>query len=497
MTGLGRFARGKPSGGSASAPPSSNDSTMVDADSRDPSRDVTDEPSWMSLTDVNDTTDPSDDSDLSFLADFGVETPKYPSDPYEDNASSMSAPRRPTSHTTPSGGGLRMFHNKGLATPSQNKSTASSGFQMDDPAPSNAVELQVTGPSDMEGSSHTLNVIPQVGAARKVHGMVDMAPHPSSAETALRVNGHHERQDDPTAPLNQWRDLAVNEYDNSVFVTANESTRIIPDPPAAGKRPRAGTMDESSTTPGHARPGSSTQQYAGSNMVPPVARRTETPMGFSRSRIDGMPANQSSVGGPPGGPPTGYPPYTSAGFQTPGGIHDRPSGNRSVSTPSLPFDQTSVVVTPQHETTGLTQANYTLESPSPRVVPGMDFTPTHTSGKGSLTNAVTPHQPNGGDGIATPMDVQQKQGLQEMMTNEDDDVAMSFEELHEKFRSRLQDLDDNQGANGITLLKLQDMFATAYSESLQDQAGLFDLLSSLEKACSLGDAIISKYEVMA
>ena len=129
MTGLGRFARGKPSGGSASAPPSSNDSTMVDADSRDPSRDVTDEPSWMSLTDVNDTTDPSDDSDLSFLADFGVETPKYPSDPYEDNASSMSAPRRPTSHTTPSGGGLRMFHNKGLATPSQNKSTASSGFR--------------------------------------------------------------------------------------------------------------------------------------------------------------------------------------------------------------------------------------------------------------------------------------------------------------------------------------------------------------------------------
>jgi hypothetical protein len=109
-------------------------------------------------------------------------------------------------------------------------------------------------------------------------------------------------------------------------------------------------------------------------------------------------------------------------------------------------------------------------------------------------------QLNGGDGIPTVTMVvqEQEEGVQEnIMAKGREDESVSFEELHEQFLARLQDLDDNQGANGSTLLKLQDMFATAYAESLQDQAGLLDLLSSLEKACAMGDAIVSKYQVTA
>ena len=231
-------------------------------------------------------------------------------------------------------------------------------------------------------------------------------------------------------------------------------------------------------------------------MVPPEARRTEPPMAFRMSQTDGVSTNQPSSGGTHGSRvATGYTTDTSAGYQTPGGIHDRRSGN-GLEYFSMPCGKASVVVTPQHDTNGLALGNYTLESPSPRIVPGMEFTHTHTSDKASLAHAVTPLLPHASDGIATPRDVQQEQSLQEMMTNEDNDEAMSFEELYEQFRSRLQDLDDYQGANGIALLKLQDMFATAYAESLEDQAGLVDLLSSLEKMCSVGDAIISKYEVM-
>ena len=517
MTGLGRFARGKPSGGSPSAPPSSNESHLpaAAADRMDPNREVTDGSSWMSLTDLNDTTDPSNTSDLSFLADFGLE---IPTDAFE-NGSSMSVPPR-TSHATPLGGGLRMFHNKGLA-PSQSKNTASSALQTDHQAPSVSAELQTTGPasfqtnhqqdessrrlgsseasiSKVDGSSHTLNAIPCMEAARNFPRMADMASRSSSAGTAPKVNGDHEPKDDPTTRSGRWQDLAVSEYDNSVFVTANESTRIIPAPSTVEKRPLAGTIVESSTTPGPAARASSTQQSSGSNnMVPPEARRTEPPMASNLSRTDGVSTNQPSGGGPQGSRmATGYTNDISTGFETPGGMRDRRSGN-GLESVSLPCDQASVVVTPQHNIDSLALGNYTLESPSPRIVPGMQFTPTHTSDKASLTHTVTPLLPNASDGIATPGDVQQDQGLQEMATNEDDDEeAMSFEELYEKFRSQLQDLDDHQGANGITLLKLQDMFATAYAESLQDQAGLFDLLSSAEKMCCMGDAIISKYEVM-
>lgn len=74
------------------------------------------------------------------------------------------------------------------------------------------------------------------------------------------------------------------------------------------------------------------------------------------------------------------------------------------------------------------------------------------------------------------------------------DQGFDFEELHAKFLTDIRDLEDLQEGNTTRLLFMQGIFATSYAESLKDQASLLDLLGNLEKVTATAQEMISRFE---
>jgi len=478
MTGLGRFARGKPPGGSTTAPPSSEQSpfnpindTFVDA--------MDESSSWMSLTNMNDDLHPSvDTSDFSFLADFGLDAPV------------------PQTAGNASGGGLRMFHS--TAPRRLGQSDASSETLTDDRVPLGAAVIptqkqsshlnervpnKVSDATDLPaGGIHAPEAFPFTGTTS-----VDLPSSMAEAASPMMQGAQQvQRQQDSivdkanhgafqSSSMKNWTTVPVGKCNNPVIETTEESIRIIPGPPTLEKRSQL--IKDSSRTP----VGQSVLN-GGFDLVPTETQRKESATTFSPSETNDAPEMQT------GGGPSPIPASTTAlqGFKTPG-LPQRRSGTSSLHSDMAPPEKVSTV-TPQQDSNDVTLKYYSLEASSPRVVPGMQF------GKAPLIHAVTPTPQRPEDCIPTPASLAANHGLQENTTN-DDEESMSFEELNEKYRSGLQDLDDNQDANAVTLLKLQDMFATAYGQSLEDQACLLDMLSSLEKLCAMGDVITTKYDV--
>lgn len=72
--------------------------------------------------------------------------------------------------------------------------------------------------------------------------------------------------------------------------------------------------------------------------------------------------------------------------------------------------------------------------------------------------------------------------------------VMKFDDLHAKFLSDIRDLQDIQNENSTRLLKMNECFSSAFSESLRDQANFIDLFEELEKASKLADEIINRFQ---
>jgi hypothetical protein len=74
------------------------------------------------------------------------------------------------------------------------------------------------------------------------------------------------------------------------------------------------------------------------------------------------------------------------------------------------------------------------------------------------------------------------------------DQGLNFEELHAKFLSDIRDLEDIQDGNTSQLLVMQARFATSYAESLKDQGNLLDLIGNLEKVAATVQDTISRFQ---
>ena len=77
--------------------------------------------------------------------------------------------------------------------------------------------------------------------------------------------------------------------------------------------------------------------------------------------------------------------------------------------------------------------------------------------------------------------------------NQAESPSDDFDDLKARFLSDIRDIQDVQNDNASLLLQIESLFATAYSESLHDQANFLDLLEQLEALESKADATIARF----
>lgn len=266
------------------------------------------------------------------------------------------------------------------------------------------------------------------------------------------------------------------------YLTANESTRVIPVPPSADKWSRLsplGHMQQDSST----RPSSTTA--SGRNQpappeTPPASVATSTnvtekshfPQGPSNSRSSDQSRNGSnthlstpSFGGRRGGSLTSNVPAVTPGSDSvnTGGWSSETAGSLTASAP-----------TPQSSYQKQSSLGFSNQG--------------QTRPNSSVITPITPMQ----DSVSS--DAMETSTQAESATNNQDTQGLNFEDLHAKFLMDIRDLNDLQDDNGARLLSMQGLFATAYGESLQAQANLMELLLGVEKATEMAHELTSKLE---
>lgn len=532
MTGLGRFARGKPSSGEEkTTAPSVDPQATTENQSNDT------EDSWV-FGNVNDTDDHTGDDgyDMSFLDAYGA----FDDNPHEGvtgNNTELPSTPKDSCPTAGIGGGLLMIKKRlpadQIKAPSSTKDHSSSAVSAQGAgqnaggttaAPRNQASTAGThtatvrgnarGSSGKSPASNDTRSVHRVARNSMVGEMTDPTPvHEGASSFGDRsARGQH---DSSSMAGSIHEDMSQMDEDTG-FVTANESTRIIPGPPTTGTgtRPRGVSI---STTGG---PSAVTAGSGRDVAVTPQAQRGSIMAPPNRSADASFPtissASERSTGGAAGTAGTGvvscvphslatgghYSNSASAAFRTPRARSRSIGGDTSFAKPA----NRVATITPSHDSSSLSERAFHgslnhESSPSSQVV--SKIATTTPKQPPSMASRVTPLQhETGGDDSGLGQRQIEGSSIQEedvALSGEDDSSSssLSFEELHELFRSQLQELDDNQGTNAITLLKLQDMFTTAHAESLQDHASLLDLLASAEKACIQSDAVIAKYQISA
>lgn len=316
---------------------------------------------------------------------------------------------------------------------------------------SQGVVLRQGGHSDDRNTSH-LSLGTTNPSALMVRGSSTDQMNNASASIESR-NEHAAFEFGLAANVSHW---APTFDPTQVFVTANESTRVIPVPPSARKQPPAQTSQSQHRG---ASPSFPTQSgNAENNMI------TRTP--GSSSQRHGMRVLPS---GQPARSTEQRDPYANPGVTTPGSSRGQSFASK------LP------AVTPGNEESF--NQDHLEASPMTRK-------PTSVA----LGAIVTPAQ----DGAARDPKTASIDNRDESPSGGEranDHEALNFEDLHAKFLSDIRDLEDHQENNRERLLAMEDLFASAYAETLQDQAQLLDLLYSAEKTSEMAGGLIARFDL--
>jgi hypothetical protein len=295
------------------------------------------------------------------------------------------------------------------------------------------------------------------------------------------------------------------------YLTANESTRVIPVPPSADKRPppRAsgpplGEAQHQHHQDSTTRPFSSMASSGRTNTqpVPPV---TPASVGVTKVTGEESPYYAGAQQCPPN-PSTGKPRYGSSNsaLSTPA-AEERRGGSLASNLPAVTPGNDSASrgwspVTPSLATNALPQSGRQKE-PSVLGFPNQEQTPRPSTTTCVNQQHVIPVTPVH-DSIIDTMNEESRRDESSSSSSDNPNTStqegasspMNFEDLHANFLLDIRDLKDQQDDNGARLLSMQGLFATAYSESLQDQANLIDLLSGVEKVKEMAEELTSKLE---
>ena len=459
--GLGRFARGKPNGNDTVPATASGGSTFEDPES-----------AWMEFQDES-------------TGDFGFSEFQF----QDVSAQEFDLEEQSSRHDTPLVG-LRLFkspptnarieenrepHNelkdKNLDTSQaptcmkpQHAVASSSDGASADIGPSGSLAVSVHSDSCLESSDSSQQKLSRTDAsiAMQMHDSID-----SSACLSVSLTGGEQALASSLAPtlpessnLGAKASAVIQETSNSsrsssgsitvtkpwydveqLFLTANESTRVIPIPRSVEKIPPGIPVED-------------LKKQATSHIFTPPGHLVRNPPPASHT------ASEQAV-------------HTFPMKQIPASTQLPPGSHKTISTPTewhrgeRPLASTIPVVTP-----GDASATHANISRTGNFVPdGHDkFSVSSFDEKATL-----PREPESRNGTRL-------------------DQGLDFEELHAKFLSDIRDLEDLQDGNTSRLLFMQGMFATSYAATLKDQANLLDLISNLEKVAATAQETIARFQ---
>lgn len=466
--GLGRFSRGKPPGSGGEAKTTPDDSNIQVADSN-----------WISFGASDDSTIEFGFQDFNFQEEadqsFGIEEDlsSQPAQPQSSglrmfkemptercdkigkdaenhiasieidqesaqlfpagNIVTSCTPKHDSSHSTWVGAGSHITHDSNKDSALKGSMTKQHHHQQhlqgnDSTRQSRKALVPSAGqPDDLCGGDYTATTISVVGpqATLPTHEMSSSGCSNNKRDTRIFSSN-------ASSTTSNWYDA------QQAFVTANDSTRVIPVPPSMEKRPHCiSTCDKEQT-----------------RYLPCRPRETGGPSTTCMSPVKAVDSGPL--------------------------IRHQSIGPIDIPTPATHSTPTVA---------GERRAEF-YSSIVPTVTPGNEKVNNRTSCRNDPTDGG--HQ-NGHHPNVTPVQANESMDLYSS-EKASEHQGFNFEELHAKFLSDIRDLEDFQDGNSMTLLQMQGIFATSYAESLKDQANLLDLLSSLQKASTMGDEMISTFQ---